>query len=394
MAAEKDLLARACAKAGLSDFGDDWFRGALGAWVKDLDGPHLSERGRAFFERLVVKDLVRRAQVIDCLKKNPEIEETTIPPILYITGHERSGTTYLHNLLSHHKFGRSLSRWELMMPTPPPEPDSLMDDPRRAQAQKSVDALKGTDLETMHWVNAHDPEECVWGFMDCTALLGQAPMMIMPTWRTWLSNNDLTPTFENYRKIIQILIWKNQVPADGFLVLKAPQITRDLTEFAAVFSEARFAFTHRDPYRVLTSTCNLVEIVNRPFLANKDYFFETEKQEKIMFEQCMDKLDAMTLFAKQQPNRVTNVNYIDLIERPVNVVSQVFNAFGSVCDDELDVKIADFIAGQQQGQRAKPRGDLSTFGYDHDKVLANNRVARYMDHFHLPSEVTRRTSAS
>ena len=98
----QDLLDKASKDTGLDDFGDNWFRGPLDAYVRGLDGPHLSDWGLAFLTRLIVKDLTRRLQIIDCLKQNPEIEETPIPPIVYITGHERSGTTLLHNLLSLH----------------------------------------------------------------------------------------------------------------------------------------------------------------------------------------------------------------------------------------------------------------------------------------------------
>ena len=51
----------------------------------------ISDFGRKFLSRQLLKDLIRRLQIIDCLKRNPEIEDTPIPPILYITGHERSG---------------------------------------------------------------------------------------------------------------------------------------------------------------------------------------------------------------------------------------------------------------------------------------------------------------
>ena len=174
------MLQAAREDAGLQDLGDEWFLGPLQAYARDLQLPHLSEWGRAFLARLAHKDLVRRLQVVDCLKKNPVIEETALPPIAYITGHERSGTTLLHNLLSLHEKARYLSRWELMMPTPPPQASTFGSDERQALVQKSVDALRGSDLEKMHWVNADEPDECPWGFIDCTGLLGMAPSLIMP----------------------------------------------------------------------------------------------------------------------------------------------------------------------------------------------------------------------
>jgi len=40
--------------------------------------------------------------------------------------------------------------------------------------QGSIDKLRGSLLERMHWVNADEPEECVWGFIDSVGMLGQA----------------------------------------------------------------------------------------------------------------------------------------------------------------------------------------------------------------------------
>ena len=64
------LLDQAVEETGLSDFGDDWFRGPLEAYVSDLGARHLSDWGNAFLTRLVRKDLVRRLQIIDCLKRH------------------------------------------------------------------------------------------------------------------------------------------------------------------------------------------------------------------------------------------------------------------------------------------------------------------------------------
>ena len=109
------------------------------------------------------------------LREHPEIASVPIPRIVYITGLERSGTTLLHNLFALHCYGRALLRWELMEPVPPPEVQTYATDARIGTVQASVDKLRGSTLEHMHWVNADEPEECVWGFIDAVSMLGQPP---------------------------------------------------------------------------------------------------------------------------------------------------------------------------------------------------------------------------
>jgi hypothetical protein len=388
--AEK-LLEKARQQTGLSDFGDDWFMAPLEAYLSGLEGPQISEFGKEFLARQAVKDLSRRLAIIDCLKKNPEIEDTPIPPILYITGHERSGTTLLHNLLALHDKARFLSRWELMLPTPPPEVASYKEDPRRQVVKNSIDALRGTDLEKMHWVEAEDPEECVWGFMDCIGIVGMAPSLILPPWREWLANADLTPCFTNYRKIIQLLTWKNPVAEGGFLVLKAPQMASHLENLSRVFPEANFLYLHRDPYRVLASFCTLVDIVNGPFLADQNY------QEKMDYEQslCLKRMGQvytrMAEFENSHPERVGNIQYVDLLNVPVEEIARVFREADFQPDTALEQKIQEFLARQKAGGRARPRQQMSDHGYTRQQVENNPDLHSYLQRYKVMLEQNRNT---
>ena len=385
------LLMQAQQETGLSDFGDDWFMGPLAAYVSDLDGAQISDFGRTFLTRQVLKDLIRRLQIIDCLKRNPEIEDTPIPPILYITGHERSGTTLLHNLLSLHRGARFLSRWELMSPTPPPESANFHANPRRLEVKKSIDALRGSDLQRMHWVEADDPEECVWGFMDCTGIVGLAPSLVLPRWGQWLREHDLTPTFINYRKVIQILTWKNPVPEGGFLVLKAPQMSGHLGQFSSVFPEATFLYLHRDPFRVLTSFCTLLDIVNGPFLRDPNYLAELNTDTGFCLQRMGHAYTGLAEFEAAHPGRVNNLEYADLLYSPTAEITRIFDALAYPADKTIGDKIDDFLGQQKAGGRASPRQHFSDHGYTREKVEGDPLVAAYIKKYQVTIEDNRNT---
>lgn len=387
----QDLLDQASKDTGLSDFGDDWFRGPLEAYAKSLDGVQLSEWGHAFLTRLVTKDLSRRLQIIDCLKQNPEIEDTPIPPIVYITGHERSGTTLLHNLLSLHGQARFLSRWELMAPTPPPELATFATDPRQAAVQASVDALRGSDLEKMHWVNADEPEECVWGLMDCTGLLGMAVGLVLPTWLEWMGSHDFTPSLVNYRKIIQILTWKNPVPEGGFLALKAPQMASYLPSFLKVFPDTQFVYIHRDPYRVLRSFCTLIDIVDGPFLKDRAYLADCERNNQRSMRRMGQLFENLGAFETAHPDKVINVQYADLLATPESEMSRLFAQTRHREDEKLASRITQFLQEQKAGSRAKPRGKMIDYGYTREQVENYPPIARYLQRYRVTVEERRQT---
>ena len=69
-------------KTGLTDFDDDHFEAPLSLWAKGLTSDRLSEFGRSFLARQAIADLVRRLQIIDTLKRHPEIADVPLPPIL------------------------------------------------------------------------------------------------------------------------------------------------------------------------------------------------------------------------------------------------------------------------------------------------------------------------
>jgi len=388
----EDLLQAAERKSGLQDFGDDWFLGPLVAWATDLEQDNLTDFGRTFLRSLAVRDVVRRQRVLDTLARNPEIAEVPIPPIVYVTGQERSGTTLLHNLLAQHPHGRALVRWELMEPSPPPTAATYLTDPRIRSVQQSIDKLRGSLLEQMHWVNADEPEECVWGFIDATSMLGQAAGLCMPEWSRALEQ-DQTRVFENYRRVVQMLLWRNPVDADGFLVLKAPQIGRHVETFATVFPEARFVITDRDPYRCITSVAAMVESIIDPFCVENPMTDDGHRDQRAA-SLMIPKLAALSSFTSDAPDRAIHAAYPTLVGDPAGTVRRIFDQLGIEPGTSLDADIDQFLEQQRAGKRAAPPRQLPTHGYEHDDVREMPVIAGYCKRFDIAPERTRLTNAS
>ena len=387
----ESLKAQAVEKTRLRDFGDAWFEAPLAAWVHDLQSRALSDKGRAFFERLAVNNLSRRLEVINCLTRNPEISEVEIPPILYITGLERSGTTFLHNLLALDPKGRPLLRWELMHPTPPPEAKSYRTDPRIAQAQASIEPLRGTKLEHMHWVNADEPEECAWGAYDCTGLLGRAPSALMPTWTKWLQDNDLTNSYHEHRRLVQLLTWRNPVPAGGHLILKCPQNSRSLQALAAAFPEARLVFTHRDPYRALVSATSLVDHITSAFTSHGDLWRPGGPAVASVIAGGELALNCMMALDRAESGRAHHVSYPMLVKEPLQVVRDIYRRFEISEPADLSNRVSAFLAAQVHGKRASPAHDIANYGLEPSSLRSRPVVSDYCAHFGVLPEVTRIT---
>jgi sulfotransferase family protein len=385
------ILADAAKKAGLDDFGESWFLGPLSAYAADLEQPNLTEVGRRFLRSRAVLDLVRRLRVLETLRQYPEIAAVPIPPIVYITGLERSGTTLLHNLLALHRDARVLRRWELLEPVPPPETATYDSDARIARVREQGDVLRGTLLEQMHWVNATDPEECVCGFIDSVSMLAWAAGPCMPTWWRFLSDEDLGPAFENYRRVVQLLLWKHPVEPGGFLVLKAPQISRQVARFAEVFPEARFVITDRDPFRCIASLAVLGHGIIEWFCESNPLTDDGHRS-MVTSDQASSKLAGIAAFTSDAPSKAMHVSYPQLVRAPVDVVQQALEA--NATDEELSAKVVAYLERQHAGERAAPPATLDSMGYDQAGVWADPVVSSYCARFGIEPERIRLTGAA
>lgn len=385
------MLADAIDQTGLDDFGDRWFLGPLSAYAADLEQPHLTEFGRGFLRSRAVADLARRLRVLETLRRHPQIASVPIPPIVYVTGLERSGTTLLHNLLALHRDARAFRRWELLEPVPPPETATYETDARIAGVQDRTDMLRGTALEPMHWVNATDPEECVCGFIDSVSMLAWAAGPCLPTWWRFLTEADLRPAFESYRRVVQLLLWKHPVEPGGFLVLKAPQIAREVAQFADVFPEARFVITDRDPYRCTVSSAVLGHTI-------ADWFCETNpltddgRRSQLTGLDVSRKLAAVADFTSDAPSRVMHVSYPELVRAPVDVVQRALAA--NAPDDALPAQVIAYLDRQRAGERATPPAALASMGYEREQVWGDPVVASYCQRFNIVPEEHRLTGVA
>lgn len=386
------IVADAVERTGIDDIGDTWFLQPLAAWVDDLHGDNLTDSGRRFLRRLAVNDVARRLEVLHTIRDHPEILDVEIPPIVYITGLERSGTTILHNLLALHRCLRPLLRWELMKPTPPPETATFADDPRRADVQASIEPLRGTLLERMHWVNADEPEECPWAFIDMVGLLGQAAQMCMPTWREFIRSADMTPAFAHYRQVVQLLTWRHPVEPGGRLVLKAPQISNNLSEFAGVFPEAHFVITDRDPFRVMVSVRAMVASLMDAFCVDNP--IRSPGPEGFDFVASTGRrLAHVARFDDEHPARTSHVPYPAIASSPRTTAVGLVRDLGLPDDSPFGDAIDGFIDEQRAGKRAAPPMAIDAMGLDRDEVMSRPDVAAYCERFEIEPELQRLTGA-
>lgn len=110
----EDLHASATKACGLTDFGSDEYREALGvlleSYQRDADLTELGSKMNRYFLRGA---LVARALSEAAWKANPQYAETPVTRPIFVTGLPRTGTTALHRLLA---ADPAIKRWRCGWP--------------------------------------------------------------------------------------------------------------------------------------------------------------------------------------------------------------------------------------------------------------------------------------
>src|SRR5260370_19825542 len=82
----------------------------------------------------------------------------------------------------------------------------------------------------------------------------------LPTWRDYYLAHDQTPSYRYLKRVLQVLQW--QRGGDRW-VLKSPQHLEQFRSLLAVFPDATFVVTHRDPVSVIASNATMLAYTAR-----------------------------------------------------------------------------------------------------------------------------------
>lgn len=253
-----DLMYRAHAATGLSDFGEASFREGLETLVRAVDSQaRFTDMGATAFDLQIVDLLSRRLEVEHWYARHPEIDDQEIIAPLIGLGLPRTGSTALSCLLAEDPEVRSIRNWEAQAPCPPSELALQDRDPRIAQAEAAMARRSRLfpRMKSMVPSSATSPTECqtFMGY-DFKSQLFQAFAHI-PSYVDWLNHDaDLVPTYRYVKRVLKLLQWR--CPPTRWR-LKNPSHSIFIEALDTVFPDARFWMTHRNVANVIPSVADL-----------------------------------------------------------------------------------------------------------------------------------------
>jgi hypothetical protein len=375
------LMASARRKAGLEDFGDEWFREPLKVLVDSLDHEaRLTPVGRLIQKSRLVGMLVTRLRAEQLCKEHPEILDIELGRVLVIAGLQRTGTTMLHRLLAADPQMRAMISWEALNPTPlpnevPGRPDSRIFQGR--MAEKGL-AYLAPQFFAIHPVEHDAPEEDVL-LLDLS-FMSQSPeaTLHVPTYAAWLESQDHTRAYEYLRKMMQVLLW--QQPASNW-VLKSPHHMEYLDTVLDVFPEARIVQTHRDPRKTMGSFCSMVA-TGRGVFSDEVDAREVARHWVRKVRRLME--CSMAVREARGPEYFIDVSYYDVVADPLGEVKRIYDFAGIEFDGAAAESARQTMKRNVKNKYGRHIYHLEDFGLSDESI--EQEFAFYRRRYSIPHE--------
>jgi hypothetical protein len=368
MASLNDIQDAAVAQTGLDDFGDDSYCEGLEILLSSLrDEARLNARGEAFIHQRIVGYLGQRLQVEDWYRRHPEIDDEPIETPLIGLGLPRTGSTALSMLLAQDPDVRYLRRWESSQPCPPPSTVQGVD-PR-------IPPDKGEMLGTRYHVpgDTHGPMEChELMALSFASHLFQSFAQV-PTYSAWLIEKaDLRSTLEYQRRVMKLLQWGE--PTKPWR-LKCPSHVLWLDQLDAVFPDANYVMTHRDPADVILSVAELyadiigsfTDDIDRPYIGGLNVEHWSLGMNR-----------AMTFRSGDAGSRFYDIDFRAIQDDPIGEVTGLYAWLDEPVGGQFQDQMRNWWTQAADEREPSQRADPVEFGIDIEAVRP--LFADYVEH--------------
>ncbi len=381
-ASREEAFHAAAAKAvGAGDFGDPGYRTGLRVLLEAYDREsRLTPFGRFMVAQQIVGILKNRLLVEQAWKGNPAILRQTIRRPIFILGLPRTGTTALHHLLGQDPDIQVLEYWLAAAPAPRPPRAEWARHPAFARAERDLKTMYFLDpsLKAMHLMTADGPEECrhllqqtfTDDTFDCNASI--------PSYSAWYAAHDMIGAYPRHRDLLKLI---GSPTPERRWVLKYPVHMRNLRTVTAVYPDACFVHTHRDPTKIVPSLSSLVAGWRGIYEGAPDRRAVAEWQIEL-WARGME--HGMEVRRERGAAQFFDLQLREILADPVGAARRIYAYFDLELTPEAETRMQRWHAENPQGKHGEHRYAAEEFGLSAKSIT--DRYAAYIEHFGIERE--------
>ena len=381
--AAAELIRVAQDQTGLDDFGE-WsivepLEALLEAYNRESD---LSVFGRVAARWDILRFLSNLLRLRSEEKAAPEIMREPLRPPIFVLGLPRSGTTFLHNLLSQDPGHLAPRCWQTIYPYPERNAER---DKRAEIVERKLKTFERLvpEIRNLHPFSADSPQECT----EITAQVIQSRRFDMthhvPSYRQWLNETGHAQAYRFHRRFLQHL--QHQAGERRRWVLKCPDHTFAWDALRTTYPDAHFVFVHRDPLKILPSVAKLTEVVRRPFTRTIDRA-AIGRQVRDDWADGAGRLVQLRKDPGLSPERAFHVQYNDLTSAPLRIIAALYERFGMTFSMRAEKAMSAYLKARPRGGYGRNSYRFDEFGLD--PAAERKRFAQYMEIFAVRDETS------
>ncbi|OEH75794.1 uncharacterized protein LOC34622966 [Cyclospora cayetanensis] len=318
--------------------------------------------GKLAMFRTVRQQLMNLMYMENMRLNHPEIEQLEVKKPLIIVGLNRTGTTFLQNIMATDISNRSARYCEMIAPYGnnghyyqkglSNDPESWNRDPRISFAQEVLDSQLALSEEwiSIHAQSAELPEEDFVILEHCGRCYSICTEFNVPSYRKWLYANDyqeMKNAYKFHKRFLQHLQY--QRVADRWL-LKMPFHLFTLDALFDTYPDARIIFMHRDPKDTVASWASLVRCAQQSLLDSVN----PAELGKLELEAMSRMINRALDFRATRPdlkNQILDVQYKDLIDDPLGTVTKIYSHFDIPLTEQARERMTEFCHQDRNTRR-------------------------------------------
>lgn len=256
---------------------------------------------------------------------NRRINKTNITkqPV-FILGHYRSGTTYLHKLMSVDANFGFIKTYDIICPNS----SLLFGKWLQNFLQYIVNAFHiKTSFFNNHISNLDEPAEEERFLINKGSVFTDYWRFVFPQcWNRWQSNSQLLKDKdynrqwkEEYLHLLKLITFRNKGKQ---LILKSPPNTERIKYLLEMFPDAKFIYISRNPYYVFYSTINMWKKAITKFRLQN---ISDKQIEEIVFNEYAHLIDQYQKHKDLIPaENLIEISYDDLEAEPLTVLKNIY----------------------------------------------------------------------
>jgi hypothetical protein len=368
------VMADAQRKEALTDWGPGEFERSLSVLLDDYAGAGLNAIGAHILRSGIVHSLRMRLRAQEWIRRHPEILDEQIAAPVVVVGMMRSGTTLLQRLLAADSRFASAHGWEVVEVAPRLDQGFTGVDPRIAisEAREAKSRELAPDLFAIHPMYAREAEEEIVFLAD--AFLSHVPEAgaHLPTYRSWLDEQDFGPAYHYLHRMLQFLQWqKRQRSPEGAWhaerwVLKSPAHLGYLDLLRAQFPDLHVVHMHRDPRTTIASGASLNATLHAMHADTVD-LHRVGAQWLQRMGWTNDRAMAIRDGWADEANRVTEIAFDDAVADQIGQVARVYDAIGLPLTGEAEAAMRRWL-GERPREAPRPPYGLANYGLRPEQV--------------------------